>query len=194
MLDYITGTVAKITQDSVIVDVCGIGFTVHIPQNAHSLLPPVSTSLTLHVSLVIREFSQTIYGFRTENERNLFEKLLSINGVGPKLAISIVGTLTFDTLYQSCMTKDYSMLCTVPGIGKKTAERLVVELKDSLSQFVTDVAPASAPHAHLSHDAMRALMSLGYSQATAQRAIHKALEQEKEGNLAKVITTALSYL
>ena len=194
MLDYVTGTVAKITQTSVIVDVCGIGFTVHMPQNALSSLPSVSTSITLHVSLVIREFSQTIYGFRTENERNLFEKLLNINGIGPKLAISIVGTLTFDELYQSCTTKDYSALCTVPGVGKKTAERLVIELKDTLSQFVTNVTPMSAPRAHLSHDALRALMNLGYSQATAQKAIQKALEQEKEGSLAKVITTALSYL
>lgn len=189
MLDYLKGKLTQIHSDSITVEIFGIGFRIIIPQKLFASLPALSDEVVLHTCLVMREFSQTIYGFIDVNERQLFAQLIDISGIGPKIAINIISTLSFDALYQSCLSKDHKVLCSVPGIGKKTAERLVIELKDTLSKC-THVS-LTTPFSSLAQDATQALINLGYSQVTAQRAIHKALAQGKTQDLATVVTAAL---
>lgn len=189
MFRYLSGKLATSCHESVTIDILGIGFQVMIAPRSFDLLPAPGTQITLHVAFVIREFSQTLYGFLHEPERDLFEKLLSVSGIGPKLSLSIIGHLSVGQLQQALLRKDSAALCKVPGIGKKTAERLLLELKGlSLPQAI-HYEPCRSP---LLQDAVSALINLGYSQVQAERAVTKTLETEQEiEDLSLLLTASL---
>ncbi|MBP9841259.1 MAG: Holliday junction branch migration protein RuvA [Simkaniaceae bacterium] len=185
MFEYIKGTLVSATPQKAVLDNQGLGYLLAIPVSVFHQLPQIGTSLLLFVSTIIREDSAKSYGFLTESERNFFEKLISISGIGPKTALSLIGHLPEGELLSAIHTGNVSQLTKVPGIGKKTAERLVVEMRGSLPSAATPVA----------QDAISALINLGYSTTDAQKAITKALStKEAAHNLSLLITLALKQM
>lgn len=197
MFAYIKGTLVSASPSHAIIDVNGIGYAIAIPCRVLSELPAPGEIVQLYTTFVVRELSHALYGFLTSPERDLFEVLTDVSGVGPKLALSLIGHLTFTELQTAVACQDLPTLCRVPGVGKKTAERLIVELKDKLPCLVSSTAvsfaiPVSHSQPRFVQDAMLALINLGYNQGVAQKAIlHSLKELPENGDLALLITTAL---
>lgn len=196
MYDFMRGRLAVVNSLSISLEVAGIGYKVAVPVSLHSSLPQVGAELLLYVAFVVREASHALYGFLSLHERNLFELLLDISGVGPKLALSIIGHMSPAELQAAILKNDTKVLCLVPGIGKKTAERLVIELRDKAISLPASAAQyacglPTAPTLLLG-DAMSALMNLGYNQAEAQRLLKKALDLAPDAaDLGTLISAAL---
>lgn len=198
MFASIRGILVYSSPQYAIVEAGGIGFKIYIPANAFGKLPQLNQPTTLHTAYVVRELSHTLYGFMVPQERDLFESLMGVTGVGPKLALSMVGHIPMHELQRAISHHDIATICKVPGIGKKIAERLIIEMKDKLSSLFppdpSDLAvfAANDPQTQKINDAMGALINLGYNQMTAQKAIKKTLkEQSDEVDLANLITAAL---
>src|SRR5262249_10540531 len=138
-------------------------------------LPPIGQEVLLYTALIVRENSQILFGFQTEEERDCFELLLAINGVGPKIAQSLLGHLSPSQLQEVIITQDLIRLTKIPGIGKKTAERLIMEMKSKLKDIVPsaplpEIGLPKIVASQAIHDAISALMQLGYAASTAQKA------------------------
>jgi holliday junction DNA helicase RuvA len=197
MFAYIKGMLVSANPSYAVVDVNGIGYAIYIPCRILGELPAPGQNVHLYTTFVVREASHALYGFLSSQERDLFELLMNVTGVGPKLALSLIGHLTFPELQSAVAHQDLPTLCRVPGVGKKTAERLVVELKDKLPHLMPLVAaslaiPVPDSQSPIAQDAMLALMNLGYNQSTAQKAIKQSLKELPENvDLALLITTAL---
>lgn len=198
MYSYMKGQLIHATPSAVILEAGGIGYKIYIPANLFNRLPEIEQDTLLHLSFVIRENAQTLYGFLTIQERDLFEVLQNVTGVGPKLALSLTGHLTLTDLHRAVTNHDIGTLAKVPGVGKKIAERLILEMRDKLeSLFPQDIAELATslsldPKAQRIHDAMGALINLGYNQNSAQKAIKKTLgELPDSADLGTLITAAL---
>ncbi len=183
MIAFIRGTLAAATPLEAIVDVGGIGYDVKIPVTTAERLPSIGQTVKLFTHAVYREDSQALYGFATAEERDFFRLLIEkVSGVGPKVAVSIMSKLSLPMLRGAIASGDVALLSKCPGIGKKTAERLIIELKDKVG-----LGTVSAPLAGTSeqpeipaadtkiHDAVMALVTLGYKPADADKAVRKAL-------------------
>jgi len=129
MFEYFSGTLIAIHIDHIIIDIAGIGMRVFIPATNKDKLPELGTAITLFISFIVREFSQTLYGFLEHSGKNLFEKIITISGVGPKLALGLLSAFTLQELGDIIALQDAEALVKAPGVGKKTAERLLIELK-----------------------------------------------------------------
>lgn len=198
MLSYIRGKLAAHTVHYCVIDVSGVGYKLFIPSNATHMLPQLGEEIMLHCSLIIRELSHSLYGFISPMERELFEQLLAVTGVGPKLALSVIGHISYNDLLCAIAAGNTAPLCKIPGIGKKTAERLLIEMRDKLELPPScDVQGSSAgyPSRQLIADALSALINLGYTQNSSQKAIQQSMESTKEPHdLATLITSALQHL
>lgn len=204
MFTYFKGALVAITPTYVVVEVGGVGYAIYIPCRLHSVLPDLGSTVQLYTSFIVREMSQSLYGFFNIEERDIFEVLLNITGIGPKLSLSLIGHLSLQELQTAVMESDFTTLCRVPGVGKKTAERLVVELKDKLAHFSTDQLSASAANfmiplsrstSQRAQDAIMALVNLGYHQNAAQKAIKKTLQDlPDESDLGLLIKAALKNI
>ena len=137
MFTYLRGIIQQVTPEQITLDVQGIGFRLITHPSIAAKLSISQAPVSIYVSLVTRELSLTLYGFEKESEKNLFEALLNVSGIGPKIALSVVATLSIDQLMNILIQKDHPALCKVPGIGKKTAERLLIELKSILPSLAT---------------------------------------------------------
>jgi len=179
VIGRLRGTLAEKQPPHLIIDVNGLGYELEVPMTTLYRLPAVGEPLTLHTHLVVREDAQLLYGFYDKRDRELFRELIRLNGVGPKLALALMSGLEVDELVRCVQAQDTSALMKVPGVGKKTAERLLVELKDrfkaweSLPGMATLVIEPSAGAAVSSaeSDAVSALISLGYKPQEASRAV-----------------------
>lgn len=191
MYAYIKGTLVEAAPFEVVVDVHGVGYRALVSLKDFGRLPQIGESLLLYTSFVVRELSHTLYGFLSKEESLLFEELITVTGIGPKTGLGIIGHLSFTELQEAVQTHDIACLAKVPGIGKKTAERLLIELQ---GRFKIRAAPQGIkPAGHL-NDALQALIQLGYSQAMAEKAVKKAAEALKpDCDLSTLITTALKY-
>nr|WP_218626478.1 Holliday junction branch migration protein RuvA [Pseudomonas sp. dw_358] len=174
------GTLAEKQPPHLILDVNGLGYELEVPMTTLYRLPPVGEPVTLHTHLVVREDAQLLYGFYERRERELFRELIRLNGVGPKLALALMSGLDVDELVRCVQAQDTSALVRIPGVGKKTAERLLVELKDrfkawetvpGLFQLVPNGPQGPAPVNTAETDAVSALISLGYKPQEASRAV-----------------------
>ncbi|WP_339487333.1 Holliday junction branch migration protein RuvA [Pseudomonas sp. EL_65y_Pfl2_R95] len=184
MIGRLRGTLAEKQPPHLILDVNGLGYELEVPMTTLYRLPSVGEPLTLHTHLVVREDAQLLYGFFEKRERELFRELIRLNGVGPKLALALMSGLEVDELVRCVQAQDTSALVKIPGVGKKTAERLLVELKDRFkawetlpgmtSLVVAPVVGAGAPSAE--NDAVSALISLGYKPQEASRAVSAVKE------------------
>nr|WP_207188949.1 MULTISPECIES: Holliday junction branch migration protein RuvA [Gammaproteobacteria] len=182
------GTLAEKQPPHLILDVNGLGYELEVPMTTLYRLPSVGEPLTLHTHLVVREDAQLLYGFFGKRERDFFRELIRLNGVGPKLALALMSSLEVDELVRCVQSQDTSALTKVPGVGKKTAERLLVELKDRFKAWETVPAmfalvpnqpggPDAPPVATAENDAVSALISLGYKPQEASKAISAIKEK-----------------
>ena len=171
MIGCLSGTLAEKSPPQVLVDAGGVGYEVDVPMSTFYNLPAIGEQVALHTHLVVREDAQLLYGFLTHDERATFRQLIKIAGVGPRTALAILSGLSVAELGQAVSLQEGGRLIKVPGIGKKTAERLLLELKGKLGDAL--VAPATAAHAAQA-DILQALLALGYNDREAAAAL-KAL-------------------
>ena len=169
MIGRLTGTLADKTPPLVVVDVQGVGYEVDVPMSTFFNLPSLGDRVTLLTHLVVREDAHQLFGFLTPGERNTFRQLVRISGVGPRTALSILSGLSVEELASAVSRQDSARLVKVPGIGKKTAERLLLELKGKLGPDF-EAAP-TAPRVEASDDIVQALIALGYSEREAQASL-----------------------
>ncbi|MBS0620721.1 MAG: Holliday junction branch migration protein RuvA [Verrucomicrobia bacterium] len=190
MYEYIKGTLTEVTPLRAVIETGGLGYSILIPFNHFGKLPLPGATVHLFLSYVVREDSQRLFGFLTRHERDLFETLIEISGIGPKIALALIGHMESDQLKRAISQGQTQTICKIPGIGKKTAERLVVEMRDKIKKSFSIAEGVS--ETGLVGDAISALINLGYGAPQAEKAIQKALSQcEKEPHLATLITAAL---
>ncbi|SNS56263.1 Holliday junction DNA helicase subunit RuvA [Pseudomonas japonica] len=180
VIGRLRGTLAEKQPPHLIIDINGLGYELEVPMTTLYRLPAVGQAVTLHTHLIVREDAHLLYGFHEKRERELFRELIRLNGVGPKLALALMSGLEVDELVRCVQAQDTSALVKVPGVGKKTAERLLVELKDrfkawetvpSMFQLVPN-GPTPLPTVSTAEaDAVSALISLGYKPQEASRAV-----------------------
>ena len=171
MIGRLAGLLAEKSPPQLLVDVGGVGYEVDVPMSTFYNLPGLGEKVVLLTHFVVREDAQLLFGFLTHDERSTFRQLVKISGIGPRLALSILSGLSVNELAQAVSLQESARLVKVPGIGKKTAERLLLELKGKLGDAVT--APASVAN-HAQGDILQALLALGYSDREAAAAL-KAL-------------------
>ena len=198
MIGQLRGTLLEKQPPRLLVDVAGVGYEVEAPMTVFYDLPESGAELTLYTHFVVREDAQLLYGFTGRYERELFRSLIKVNGVGPKMALAILSGIEADRLAACIRDQDTTSLVKVPGIGKKTAERLVIEMSDRLDKL--DGAPAAlpgrvaldvAPDARA--DAVAALEALGYRNKEAAAAVARAAEQGDDSS-EELIRRALRTL
>jgi Holliday junction DNA helicase RuvA len=190
MIASLHGRLELIGSDWAIINVNGIGFQVHIPTSTLSTFGTIGKEVHLHTHFHLREDNATLYGFTSTEELELFQLLLGVSGIGPKLALAVLSTLNIEQVSMAIATGNIDTITTVPGIGKKIAGRLVLELKDKIGAgwIVTPAARIAEENA----DVLAALTSLGYSVAEASRAV-ATLSASSELSLEEKIKLSLSY-
>jgi holliday junction DNA helicase RuvA len=178
MIGRLRGKLLNKHPPELLLDVMGVGYEVEAPMSTFYQLPEVGEEVVLHTHLVVREDAQLLYGFYSLAERRLFRSLIRINGVGPKLALTILSGINADEFSRAIFDNDVAALTRLPGVGKKTAERLVVELRDKLDAGVipsmgahSGAGPASAEASNPVSDAVSALIALGYKAPDASRMV-----------------------
>lgn len=200
MYHYLTGKIAEKTPVAVILEVNGIGYEVRVSLSTFSSLPNLGETVKLFTHFVVREDAQLLYGFATEEEREAFRLLVSVSGIGPKLAITLLSGVTLPELQRAIQEKNIPALTAISGIGQKTAERVIVELRDKIGK--TEVAAGR----EISHDAsvtdqmiedsVLALVSLGYTKPKAKEAIQKTLKTMlgNKPSVEEIIRSALKHV
>jgi len=190
MIASLHGRLESMSGDGVVLNVGGIGFQVYLPTSTLSSLGNIGEEVSLHTHLHLREDSVTLYGFASADELRLFQTLLSVSGLGPRLALAMLSAMSLEQLTMAIATGSTDLLRSIPGIGKKVADRLVLELKDKVAAgWVTTPA---AQLAEENTDVLTALISLGYSASEASRAI-ASLPVSSELSLEEKIKQALGY-
>jgi len=175
-----------------VVDVSGVGYRVLIPVSTFYRLGPEGSEVNLRVHTHVREDALSLFGFASAEEQALFERLIEVAGVGPKLAINILSGIEARELVEALRGADLARLTRVPGVGRKTAERLIVELKDKMPTApASEEAPAGGPH---KDDVVSALANLGYSRAEAERSVERALREDDRGGFEDLLRRSLQIL
>ena len=190
MIGRLTGMLLEKRPPQVRLDVQGVGYEVDVPMSTFYDLPAIGSQTTLYTHLMIREDIHLLFGFATESERQIFRQLVKISGIGARTALSLLSGLSVPDLYQAVAVQDSMRLTKVPGIGKKTAERLLLELRDKLSSASIDVGNALTSST-TSNDILNALLSLGYNDREAKWAIKQI---SADAALADGIRQALQLL
>lgn len=196
MIAYISGKVLEKNTSSIIVEVGGIGYEIIVPLTTFYEIGEVGSSISLRVYTHVREDAMQLYGFLTEKDRKLFLKLISVQGISTKSAISILSKMNADEFAHAILSKDTNRLMTIPGVGRKLAERLLVELKDKLQDFEL-TADSKVKQDFLGseyHDAINALINLGYQRNVAENAIKVAIEEGTEIDVKKLLKRSLQIL
>ena len=177
MIGHLRGRLAAKHPPQLLLDVGGVGYEVEAPMSTFYGLPGVGAEVSLHTHLVVREDAHVLFGFATERERSLFRELIKVSGVGPRIALGILSGATVDEFHRSVETQDVASLTRIPGIGRKTAERLIVEMRDRLKALGgTGFAPSPggvATPASPQAEAFSALVALGYKPAEVTRLLQK---------------------
>jgi Holliday junction DNA helicase RuvA len=190
MIASLQGTVESLGSDWAIINVGGVGFRIYMPTSVLSTLGVVGESVKLHTHLHVKEDDISLYGFSTADELYLFETLIGVSGLGPRLALAMLSTMSVEQLTMAIATGSTDLLTSVPGIGKKMAERLVLELKDKIGAglIATPAAQIAEEHAEV----LAALTSLGYSVTEASRAV-ATLPRDSKLTLEEQVKIALQY-
>ena len=170
MIGRLTGRLASKAPDQVLLDVSGVGYLVHIPLSTFYELPEVESPASLWIHTHVREEALALYGFLTERERSLFLLLLGVSGIGPKVALTVLSGIPPAELAAALHSQDVRRLVAIPGVGKKTAERMVLELAEKVAGFAAE-APPQAPAAVAADDVISALVNLGYRKGEAEKAV-----------------------
>src|SRR6266581_3583010 len=171
MIAHLRGKLLAKHPNQAIVETGGVGYDVTISVPTFSDLPGIGSEVALHIHTHVREDLIALYGFLTLAEKHLFEKLITVSGIGPKLAITILSGMAADEMVGAIRSNDVGRLTRIPGIGKKTAERMVLELRDKLPQVSPASAPAIPAMGATEEDVLSALVNLGYQRAAAEKAV-----------------------
>ena len=169
MIGRLSGTILEKRPPMVLVDVQGVAYEVDVPMSTFYLLPATGGKVILHTQLVVREDAHLLYGFATDGERQAFRQLLRVTGIGARTALSVLSGLTVEELHHAVANQDSARLIRIPGIGRKTAERLLLELRDRLQSIAESCAAGAGQSA--GEDALNALLALGYSVKEARAAL-----------------------
>lgn len=200
MIAHLRGTVFEKHPNEVIVEAGGVGYEVQIPISTYTSLPDVGAAVSLRIYTHVREDAFLLFGFVTADEKFVFERLISVSGIGPKLAITVLSGLATEDLVGAIRGGDVQKLVRIPGVGKKTAERMVLELKDKMAGVgagdgtagpVTGVGPTLTA---LETDVLSALLNLGSSRASAEEAVRKAKERGAEESFEPLFRAAMGLL
>jgi Holliday junction DNA helicase RuvA len=199
LIANITGSLFKKATESLIIEAGGIGYEVFVPLSTYYALPEKNDRVSLHIYTHVREDALCLFGFHTKLERNLFKMLISVSGIGPRLAVNILSGIGPEDLLKAIANGDAMRLRAIPGVGKKTAERIALELKDRAFQLAGDrqeYAPSAvAPgDKSINDDALSALVNLGYPLKSAKKALEKAQSSNAELTLEDLIKEALRTL
>jgi Holliday junction DNA helicase RuvA len=178
MIAHLRGRLLSKQPQQVIVEAAGVGYDVAISVSTYTSLPAEGAEVALHIHTQVREDTLALYGFLDRSDKRIFERLITVSGVGPKLAITIQSGLPTDRLVTALRAQDHATLTRIPGVGKKLSERLVVELKDKLEDMAV-AAPAVAAAGPAAEDVLSALVNLGYQRPSAQKAIEAAVAKDK---------------
>lgn len=193
MIGHLRGRLLEKRPNQVIVEVQGVGYDVTIPVSTfyHLPEPPAETELFIHTH--VREDALALYGFRTPREKQVFEKLISVAGIGPKLAITVLSGLEVDELVPAIRRNDVVKLTRIPGVGRKTAERLVLELRDKLLEVGAERAAPPAGLSPLEEDVLSALVNLGYQRGVAERAV-RSLQARDGASFDELLRKSLQFV
>lgn len=196
MIGRLKGLLLEKQAPLLLIDVQGVGYEVSAPMSTFYVLPELNQNITLFIQMIVREDSQTLYGFSSENERSLFRSLIKVNGVGARMALTILSGMSAQEFINCIEHEDTGTLVRLPGVGKKTAERLVVEMKDRLKDLLavpassTTGAPAKQVVNDAVTDAVSALIALGYKPPEASRMV-RSVENMTEFGSEELIRQAL---
>jgi len=178
MISYIRGELAAVGEEQVVVEVQGIGYGIFMPGQAMTMLPPIGSEVKIHTYLNVREDAMQLFGFLTKDDLKVFRLLIGVNGIGPKGGLNILSKMTPDDLRFAVLAGDVKAISAAPGIGKKTAEKLIIELKDKLNiddVLTKEEEAMSVPlgGADMQSEAVQALVALGYGSAESLKAVKK---------------------
>ena len=200
MFAYLIGRVAGVTEDNLVLEVGQIGFNVKIPASLPSFLPPVGGEVKIYTYTCVREDAFQLYGFLSQDELDMFRLLITVSGIGPKGGLAVLSTMSADDVRLAVLTQDAKAIARAPGVGPKTAQRLILELKDRISMEDTFVSGESEAYAagtsgltDVRREAAEALAALGYSAAEAAQAVRK-VEHADEMDVEELLKAALKHL
>ena len=196
MIAFLKGSLAEKTASRLIVDVNGVGYDVLVPLSTFYVVGETGAVVALRIHTHVREDTIALYGFATRAEIDLFERLIAINGVGPKLALAVLSGIEPAELVRAVRSQDVARLTAIPGVGKKTAERIGLELKDRLPASLSlDAAPAAAaPGDQLRDDLLSALVNLGYHKPVAEKAIAAVVASSPDVSFEQALRDVLRQL
>ena len=194
MIAYLRGKLLSKKPNQAIVDVGGVGYDVTISVAAFADLPTAGNEVTFHIHTHVREDVIALYGFLRLAEKHLFEKLITVSGIGPKLAITILSGMGADEMVSSIRGNDVVRLTRIPGIGKKTAERMVLELRDKLPQPTAETSEVSPAISGVTEDVISALVNLGYQRPIAEKALLSIPKNDKPESFEAIFREALAVL
>lgn len=201
MISYVKGELVAVEEEKVIIDVNGVGFGIFMPAESMNLLPPIGEEIRLHTYMNVREDAMQLFGFLTRDDLNVFKLVIGVSGIGPKGGLSILSQLSADDLRFAVMANDAKTIAMAPGIGKKTAEKLIIELKDKLSiedvlQKTVEqdsVGTTSNGASEVQKEAMQALVALGYGQTESMKAV-KSVAIDDSTTVEDVLKLALKNM
>jgi len=195
VIGHLRGRLARSTPERVLLDVGGVGYQLHVSLTTFSELDRVGigAEVALHVHTHVREDQLALYGFATEREKELFERLIAVSGIGPRLAQVVLSGMAPDDLVAALAAGDVARLTRIPGVGKKTAERMVVELRDPLQALARETG-ARPPAPTSDEDLVAALVHLGYKQSQAERAVADARREAADAGFHELLPLALRRL
>jgi Holliday junction DNA helicase RuvA len=192
MIAHLHGTLLHRQPTTLVLDVHGVGYEVQVPVGTYAQLPAPGSAVALHIYTQVRDDAIQLYGFATAGEKRLFEQLITVNGVGPKLGLAILSGLAPEALGAALRAGDHARLTAIPGVGKKTAERLVVELRDKIPELAgVEAAPAAAGAAA---DVVSALVNLGYAAAQAEKAVQRALQASPDATFDRLFALCMKTM
>ena len=192
MIAHLRGKLISKHPNQAIVEAGGVGYDVAISIPTFSELPSVGSDVALHIHIHVREDAIALFGFLRADEKQLFEKLITVSGIGPKLAITILSGMPTSDMVGAIRANDYARLTRIPGIGKKTAERMCVELRDKLEGFGAQQAVAAV--SAVEEDVISALTNLGYQRTLAQKAVERAVASAGRENFDAIFRAALGVM
>ena len=192
MIAHLRGKLISKHPNQAVIETAGVGYDVVISVPTFTELPEAGREVALHIHTHVREDALALYGFLRADEKRLFERLIAVSGIGPKLAITILSGMPTDQMVAAIRGNDAALLTRIPGIGRKTAERMVLELRDKLEAFAaTPSAPVATP---VEEDVLSALMNLGYGRPAAERALSAAARNGKSSSFDALFRDALAAL
>jgi Holliday junction DNA helicase RuvA len=197
MIAWLSGTLRRKATDGIVVEVAGVGYQLSVPLSTFSMLPDLGIGVSLHVHTHLREDALSLFGFSTELEKDLFALLLGVSGIGPKLALAVLSGLSAGELIAAIRAGEDTKLCGIPGVGRKTAARLCLELRDKVTQLVPQpeipVRPLLAASPEI-NDAVSALVNLGYKRQHAEEVVRLIGQTHPDLSVAPLIRKALGIL